>query len=198
MRFFANLFFLVFLMGCKVNPETTSSGVGSVSAPSSGLTQDSIQRYIDTKLKAESSPADKLFSFDGLCLDVSAGWLGLMKQDGVRSALQETSGVAYVSAGTQKIQRSPTHFFIAFNPGTSNEFILDATYSQFIADAKKLGLNPVFIGKTTELAKIFEKHSENLRVEVPFDEHTGKYDPQEVAELIYSFGRYSKNRKSMP
>ncbi|NBW80946.1 hypothetical protein EBR21_04250 [bacterium] len=37
-----------------------------------------------------------------------------------------------------------------------------------------------------------------LRVEVPFDEHTGKYDPQEVAELIYSFGRYAKNRKSMP
>jgi hypothetical protein len=121
-----------------------------------------------------------------------------MKQDGVRSALQETSGVAYVTSGTQKIQRSPTHFFIAFNSGTSNEFILDATYSQFIADAKKLGLNPVFIGKPTELAKIFAKYSANLRVEVPFDEHTGKYDPQEVAELVYSFGRYSKNRKSMP
>lgn len=96
----------------------------------------------------------------------------------------------------KKIQRAPTHFFIAFNPKTSDEFIFDATYTQFIEGSAKLQLNPILLKKTSEINTVFKTHPKNLRINVPYDEYAGKYDPAEIAELIYSTGRFAKNRTS--
>lgn len=138
-----------------------------------------------------------MYSFEGWCLDVSGRWLPAIEAENLRGYLQQTSSFHIFSIEDNKIIRSPIHFFIAFNHETDNEIILDPTYGQFFEGAEKLGLPRVLVAKTSDIKEIFANHAAHLRVEVPVDELKGKYNPKEVAELLYSTGQFSKFRTSL-
>ena len=97
----------------------------------------------------------------------------IFKDAGVKVALQQTVGVYYPKVKTRSVQRSPTHFFLAVNPNTKDEIIIDPTYGQFFADAERLNLRPVLVATKDEAIKVYERHESSLRMNVYGDEHTG-------------------------
>lgn len=194
------VFILPFVLtaGCRSKFQTKDSDVSSaVATKNPAVSLSAVQDFVSRTLKTESNPLGIFYSFESICLDVSAQWMKRLNNSGLRGALQETSGVVHLNVSGRRILRSPTHFFIAFNPGTPQEILLDATYGQFIEGAEKLSNLPLMlVSPTAEIKPFFAKYKKLLRVETHEDEHTGLYDTDEWAEMIYSTGRFSKNRKS--
>lgn len=179
--------------GCRKGSGVTESEAASVRSLQQSIS--SIRSFVESQLRRnDGSP---LYSFQGHCLDYSALWVQLFNDAGMEVALQQTVGVYYPKVTGKSVQRTPTHFFLAVNPGTADEIIIDPTYGQFFSGAERLNLTPVLVAKKVEVLAIYERHSSNLRMNVFGDEHTGEYDAREVAQMLYSFGDHSRSRTNM-
>lgn len=200
---------LLLAVGCRRASSSSESQVESIVsladgnsgndalAPVQTVTLESVRNLVAAKLKRHDPNSDPLHSYEGYCLDFSAVWLQILNESGIKAALQQTHGVYYPKVLGKSVQRSPTHFFVAINPGSAGEIILDPTYGQFIAGAERLNLTPILIAERDEVIRVYRRYVRSLRLNVFFDEHMGLYDPREVAEMIYSFGRYSSSRSSL-
>jgi hypothetical protein len=164
--------------------------------PERRVSLEEVKAFVEQRLRMRSASPTKLFSFEPLCLDTSALWLKELQSSSLNGYLQQTQGLHFFTIDGKKVMRSPTHFFIAFNPRTEDEIVLDATYAQFIVDAQGLGLNPILVQKTSEIKHTFSRYRSRIRTETEGDNYIGRYDPKEAAELIYSTGIFKKNRTS--
>jgi hypothetical protein len=188
----------MFLNACTgVNKSGGDSSAASADSEKPALTVESVRRFVAKTLSIKNDGPQKLYSFEGFCLDVSGLWFPHLKASGLKGVMQQTSGVGYLDVDGQQVQRSPTHFFIAFNPNTPEEIILDPTYAQFFLDAEKAGLQKVLVEKTSEIHRVYSRYAKTLRVETVGDELTGKYNAKQVSELIYSTGKFKANRTSL-
>ena len=188
----------VLLMGCiVVSKRTKDSSASSADAAPPAVTIESIRKFVSKTLSSRNDQMQRLYSFEGFCLDVAGLWFPYLKNSGLKGVLQQTSGVGYVDVDGQQVQRSPTHFFIAFNPNTPEEIIFDPTYGQFFLDSEKMGIPKVLVEKTSEIHRVYSRYSKVLRVETLGDESTGKYNAQQVSDLIYSTGKFKANRTSL-
>ncbi len=184
--------------GCKGVPlKSEESLPASADAQRPTVSVESLRRFASTTLNSRVEGVERLYSFEGFCLDVAGLWFPHMKKAGLRGVLQQTSGVAYLDVEGQKVQRSPTHFFIAFNPNTPEEIIFDPTYGQFISEASSMNLPKVLVEKSSEIHRVYSRYAKNLRVEIVGDESLGKYNPKQVSEALYSSGQFAKNRTSI-
>lgn len=203
----ALLLFVAF--GCRKASSSSESQVESIvsladgnsgndeRAPVQAVTLESVRDLVAAKQKKLDPNSTLLHSYEGYCLDFSVLWLQILNESGIKAALQQTHGVYYPKVLGKSVQRSPTHFFVAINPGSADEIILDPTYGQFIAGAERLKLTPILVAQRDEVIRVYRRYVRSLRLNVFFDEHMGLYDPREVAEMIYSFGRYSSSRTSL-
>lgn len=82
----------------------------SADAQRPAVSVESLRRFASTTLNSRVEGFERLYSFEGFCLDVAGLWFPHMKKAGLRGVLQQTSGVAYMDVEGQKVQRSPTHF----------------------------------------------------------------------------------------
>jgi len=181
----------------STRPTDPNSSTQSDAPLPTGLVRlDEIRNFVEQRQRINSSPLKKMYSFESYCLDYSALWLKELQQSPFKGYLQQTQGVHFFTIDRKKVMRSPTHFFIAFNPKTTDEIILDVTYGQFILGAESLALDPILLAKTSEIENIFSKYKSRIRIKTSSDDFIGRYDPQEATELIYSTGRFSKNRTS--
>jgi hypothetical protein len=180
-----------------LSKKTDDSVTASADAQKPALTVESIRRFVSKTLSVRVDGPQRLYSFEGFCLDVSGLWFPHLKSAGLKGIMQQTSGVAYLDVDGQQVQRSPTHFFIAFNPNTPEEIILDPTYGQFFNDSEKMGIPKVLVEKTSEIHRVYARYSKVLRVETTGDELTGKYNPQQVSDMIYSTGKFKAHRTSL-
>lgn len=178
--------------GCKVR----GSDAAPNSHPQAPIRIEEVKSFVEQRLRMKASNPTKMFSFDGYCLDYAALWLHELSSSSFKGYLQQTAGVHFFKVDGKHILRSPTHFFIAFNPRTPDEIILDPTYAQFISGAEQYGLDPILIAKTSDIQKVYAQLKGRIRTQLEADDFIGRYDPQEAAELIYSTGAFSKNRTS--
>ena len=195
MKAFVLLLALCAAVGCRKGSSVAESEPASVQSPQQSIAF--IRSFVESQLRLKSTSSEPLYSFSGHCLDYSALWMQIFKDAGVKVALQQTVGVYYPKVKTRSVQRSPTHFFLAVNPNTKDEIIIDPTYGQFFADAERMNLRPVLVATKDEAIKVYERHESSLRMNVYGDEHTGEYDPKDVAEMLYSFGTHSNTRTNM-
>ncbi|MEY2987345.1 MAG: hypothetical protein RJB13_866 [Pseudomonadota bacterium] len=153
MRVIIYLGLLFALAACRNRNGGLESEAASVQSSQQSIAF--IRSFVESKLRQQGREPSELFSFEGHCLDYSALWIKIFSDSGIKVALQQTSGVYYPKVNGKSVQRTPTHFFLAVNPDSADEIIIDPTYGQFFAEAERLDLRPVLVATKEEVFAVY-------------------------------------------
>lgn len=157
--------------------------------------------YNDLDDLEKSQYADRI----GNCLDASILWPEALKDKGFKFYLEQTVSVSKLKVSGENIDTeradqflSKNHFFLTAEKN-GQRIILDPSYLQFFEEIPtELEDKIIFVGKLEDLKKLYEKNADHLRLDVEGDTNTGKYDPGQLFDFIYSTAEYERFRTSIP
>lgn len=166
----------------------------AISRPASEDSLSARVRAAVDDIASREAAAGPWTSRDGNCLDLAAKWQSRLEAAGLpaRLAVVDAGSQAAVLTVDGRAVPGKFHAFVVLEGGV----LVDPSVQQFFGGpSERPDLPRIFVGTLEDAVGLFSRHPRDLRLEVAGDLHEGRYDPRDLAHLVYGAGPHAALRQ---